>query len=202
VLLAGCGSSSSNGGVAHLGSSTGPSSASASTGGSGEESPAKSQKAMVAYARCMRSHGVPGFPEPSEGHIEIRSQSHDGGPSTSSAGVNPENATFQAADKTCRKLLPNGGTPSPQQQAKAAEGALAFARCMRSHGVPNFPSPQISGGRISLKIGGPASGSDPGSPQFQKAQKACNGRLGPGGKGPLPAPAPGGSGGGAAVAAP
>jgi hypothetical protein len=200
LLLAGCGGSSSNGGVAHLGSSTDPSSTSTATA-SGSENPADNQKAMVSYARCMRSHGVPGFPEPTEGHVAIRSQSHNGGSSTSNAGINPESATFQTADKTCRKLLPNGGTPSPQQQAKAAEGALAFSRCMRSHGVPNFPSPQISGGRISLKIGGPSSGIDPQSPQFQKAQKACQSDFGPpGGKGGGPSSAPPGGGNVTAVA--
>jgi hypothetical protein len=183
LALAGCGGSSPSGGVAHLGSSTGSSSTSTASASSSED-PASIQKAMVAYARCMRSHGVPGFPEPTEGHIEIHSQGRSGGPSTSNVGINPEGAAFQAADKTCRKLLPNGGTPSPQQQAKAAEGALAFSRCMRSHGVPNFPSPQISAGRIALKLGGPNSGIDPQSPQFQKAQKACQSNLGPpGGKG-------------------
>jgi hypothetical protein len=174
ALLAGCGGSSANGGVAHLGSNTGTTST--ANAASSEEKPAGTQKAMVSYARCMRSHGVPSFPEPTEGHIQIR-----GGPGTSNP-VNPESATFQAADKGCRKLLPNGGVPSPQQQAKAAEGALAFSRCMRSHGVPNFPSPNISGGRIRLKIG-PGGGLDPSSPQFQAAQRACQSYFGPGGKG-------------------
>jgi hypothetical protein len=187
ALLAGCGGSSSNGGVAHLGSDTGTTST--ANAGSGEENPAANQKAMVSYARCMRSHGVPGFPEPTEGHIAIRRSAGPGG--GSSNAVNPESATFQGADKTCRKLLPNGGVPSPQQQAKAAEGALAFSRCMRSHGVPNFPSPNISGGRISLKLGNGA-GLNPSSPQFQAAQRACQSNLGPGGKGKLGAPPPGG----------
>jgi hypothetical protein len=42
---------------------------------------------------------------------------------------------------------------------------------MRSHGVTKFPDPQTQGsGGVLMKIG---PGLDPGSPQFQAAQKAC-----------------------------
>jgi hypothetical protein len=67
---------------------------------------------------------------------------------------------------------------------------------MRSHGVPNFPTPTFEGHavRLALKAG---SGLDPRSPQFQAAQKACRSYFGPpGSKGALPAPQggpPGGS---------
>jgi hypothetical protein len=44
---------------------------------------------------------------------------------------------------------------------------------MRSHGVPNFPDPQFSGGGV--RIGG--TGLDPNSPQFTAAQKACQSKL-------------------------
>ena len=49
-----------------------------------------------------------------------------------------------------------------------------MSRCMRSHGVPNFPDPQFQtapGGGFGVKIGGP--GVNPSSPAFQAAQKAC-----------------------------
>jgi hypothetical protein len=185
VVLAGCGGgSSSNPGVAKLSSgtgssSTGSSSTSSEAGSSSPEDTANAQKHMVAYARCMRSHGVPGFPEPSEGRIEIQRSSRNG----KSGGLNPESAQFQSADKTCRKLLPNGGIPSPQAQKQAQERALAFSRCMRSHGVPNFPTPTISGNKVTQKISS-KEGIDPSSPQFQSAQKACQAYFGPaGGKG-------------------
>ena len=58
-------------------------------------------------------------------------------------------------------------------------GVAAFADCMRSHGVPDFPAPDIQGAAlISAK-----SGVDPNSPRFQSAEKAC-GSLMPG---PTPA---------------
>ena len=71
------------------------------------------------------------------------------------------------------------------------EGALKFSACMRSHGVPNFPDPEISsGGGVGIRIGGKGSGIDPNSPQFKAAQKTCQSDLprpkgaGPGAGGP------------------
>jgi hypothetical protein len=42
---------------------------------------------------------------------------------------------------------------------------------MRSHGVKNFPDPQISGNSVSIKLNQGAI--DNNSPVFQNAQKAC-----------------------------
>ena len=44
--------------------------------------------------------------------------------------------------------------------------AVKFSKCMRAHGVPNFPDPGPHGLNIGPNI-------DPRSPQFQAAQKAC-----------------------------
>jgi hypothetical protein len=170
LLIAGCGGSSSSSGVAHL--STGTSGGSATNGKSSTpESRASTQQKMVAYSQCMRTHGVPEFPEPTEGHLLVKSSNHNG----HVTGVDPQSSQFQAAQKVCGKLMPEGGTPSPSQQAKAQESALKFSQCMRTHGVPNFPDPTFSGGgaRLTLKAGG-ANGIDPNSPQFKAAQKRVN----------------------------
>jgi hypothetical protein len=122
---------------------------------------------MTKFASCMRSHGVPGFPDPNaQGAISV----------SSASGIDPGSQQFQHAQQACQKLLPNGGQPSPAQQAQMRTQALAFSACMRSHGVPNFPDPQFSsGGRVTMKLtaGSGGSGIDPSSPQFQAAQKAC-----------------------------
>lgn len=178
LMVAGCGGSSPGTSVAHLGSSKTPGSASPAGGSSSSpesESSASAQQKMIAFSHCMRTHGVPEFPEPSEGRLLLRSSDHNG----HVTGVNPQSAQFQAASKACAKLSPKGGKPpSPAEQTKLQERALRLAQCMRTHGVPNFPDPEFSRGaggfgiRIGGRKGGP-SGIDPSSPRFQAAQKAC-----------------------------
>ncbi len=199
LALGGCGSSaSSSSGVAHLSSNTSGSSPTSDGGSSSPESSASTQQKLVAYSQCMRTHGVPEFPEPTEGRLLIHSSDHNG----HVTGVNPQSAQFQAAQKACAKLQPEGGKPSPQMMKQAQERALKFSACMRSHGEPNFPEPEFSGGgtRLTLKAGGKAGSPgaiDPNSPQFRAAQKACEQYFGPPGSkgGPVAVPS-GGSGGG------
>jgi hypothetical protein len=200
LALAGCGGSSSPG-VAHVGATSASSASSGSGGGTPEakETGAPNQRQMVKFAQCMRTHGEPEFPEPTEGNIEIHSQNGH--------GPNPESSKFKTAQKACSKYAPAPQAPSPAQQAKMQEQALKFSECMRHHGVPNFPDPNFSGGggRVTLKVG-KSSGIDPGSPQFQAAQKACQSNLplkgAPVHAGSASGSGPSGSASGAAVGAP
>jgi hypothetical protein len=184
LLLGGCGGGKPDASVASLGSTAttattpaGTSSAGTTTSESSSQSSAGgpsggrfaladggSVAQLTKYSACMRRNGVPSFPDPNaQGQISF----------SSGNGVDPGSAPFQQAQQVCQKLLPNGGQPTPAEQAQARTQALAFSACMRSHGVPSFPDPQFgSGGRVSIRIN-QASGIDPGSPQFQAAQKAC-----------------------------
>jgi hypothetical protein len=159
VLASGCGGSPGPG-VAKAPNSG--SSGSGSSGGSGKGDPA-------AYSACMRKHGVPNFPDPdSKGRIRITSGVGRNGQKT---GVDTNSPQFRKAQRACRKLQPNGGKPTPQEQAKEQQAALKFSQCMRSHGVPKFPDPKFTpDGGTEMKIGKEV---DPNSPQFKAAQKAC-----------------------------
>ncbi len=181
LLTAGCGGSSPSAGVAHLANASTSSDASTAGSSSSTEGGRPSQQQLVAYSQCMRSHGLPEFPEPTEGHLIVHNSSHNG----HVTGINPESAQFQSAQKACAKLAPNGGKPpSPAEQAKAQEKALKFSQCMRTHGVPSFPDPEFShgGGAVRIHIGsarkGGPSGIDLNSPEFQTAQKACQSIMG------------------------
>ncbi len=56
----------------------------------------------------------------------------------------------------------------------AYQAMLAYSQCMRQHGITKFPDPINEGGGVGLRIaGGPDTGLDPNSSQFQAAQQAC-----------------------------
>lgn len=121
----------------------------------------------LAYAQCMRSHGEPGWPDPTSNGGFIINGQKDGLASGS---------IMAAADKACHHLLPNGGRMTRAQQEQALSALLKFAACMRSHGLTNFPDPTTRGG-VNISLSG---GISPSSPQFKSAQRACRPML-PGG---------------------
>jgi hypothetical protein len=85
----------------------------------------------------MRSHGVPTFPDPSSSGL----------PKAQVVNARKDNPSrFDTANSACRHLLPGGGTSggngeTPAQIAQDWNDLRKFARCMRSHGVPNWPDP-------------------------------------------------------------
>jgi len=54
----------------------------------------------------------------------------------------------------------------------AKKTALAYSKCMRSHGVSDFPDPDANG-QIQLTASGSSSDLVPDSPVFKKAQQSC-----------------------------
>ncbi|MGH8326339.1 MAG: hypothetical protein ACRET2_06220 [Steroidobacteraceae bacterium] len=99
----------------------------------------------LAFSECMRSHRVPSFPDPNatSGFQVQVSGYHSTVRQGPVPGVNEKSPAFSAAQIACQKLLPGGAAAPGQQHASAAAMALAraAARCMRAHGVPNFPDP-------------------------------------------------------------
>ncbi|MCU1494615.1 MAG: hypothetical protein JWO62_2379 [Acidimicrobiaceae bacterium] len=188
LAAAACGGSPSAS-VANLGSSTSTSSPTSPTGGkaspqSGGGKPqgnGSSQSSIgiggitVQFAQCMRTHGVPNFPDPDgQGRVQF-------------SGVDPNSASFQGAQRACAKDEPSGGKPpTAAQTQQALAQALKYSQCMRSHGLADFPDPQTSpGGGIGIRIsikGGQTSDLNPNNPLFQSAQKACQSIMPGGGK--------------------
>jgi hypothetical protein len=159
------------GGLALLASACGGSSGAnvAQAGTSTVPTPAGASDDPNAYSKCMRRHGVTNFPDSDGSRIRL------------SPTIDQRSQAFQAAARACRGLAPTPDPPAQRAQQQAQ--LLAFARCMRSHGVPNFPDPTADGqlnlGRISH---GRRVGVDSNTPQFRSAQHACQ-RLAPGGSG-------------------
>jgi hypothetical protein len=124
---AACGSSPSSTGSGSS-STAGRSANSSNAGGS-----ANAQ--LVAFSRCMRSHGVPSFPDPQAGASNAKFPS--------APQLRVSSSQLSTAENACQRLLPVGIDDQfpPAEVPLLLRGMLPFARCMRSHGVPNFPDP-------------------------------------------------------------
>src|SRR4051794_5004128 len=124
------------------------------------------QDASLAFARCMRQHGVD-MPDPTftdngngGGGFAIKQTAPGGG------GARPSDAAFEAAQKACQPILDKAEQdmprPSPEEEAKMRDQALKFAKCMREHGI-DMPDPTFdSSGRTKIEMRGPIAGNDNG----------------------------------------
>jgi hypothetical protein len=150
ALAAGCGSNSNR---------------SASNSGSATQE--------LAYSKCIRAHGIAGFPDPG---------ANIPGPHDSIGGIaipptiNTELPAFQTAQNACRGQLsaafPRQGRPQITAALKAS--LIAHAQCMRTHGVPTYLDPAFP------PAGGIAVTDPPGvdlqSPAYQRAVAECDKR--------------------------
>jgi hypothetical protein len=64
-------------------------------------------------------------------------------------------------------------TTGKTSTASAADNALSFSKCMREHGVKNFPNPEVSGGRISLRVKQEPGGFEASPQTMEAARTAC-----------------------------
>jgi hypothetical protein len=152
LLAAGCGGGGSPG-VANVASTT--------TGAT-----TTPQSGAVAFAECMRSHGLPGWPDPESGGFFDKAKLRALGYSVTRVRA--------VEDGPCNHLLPENGTSSPQtaQQTRThIADALSFARCMRGHGVARFPDPNGQG-QLTIEMV-QAEGIDVHSPAVLQAVQTC-----------------------------
>jgi hypothetical protein len=147
--------------------------ATACSGGSDPSSASSPTFAQeVALAQCMRSHGVPNFPDPNPSGGFSLHETIDG--------------QILAAYGACRHLLPGGPSlaevqrlaqQEQQKQEQALPELVKFSQCVRSHGVPNFPDPPANGQGAAPA---PGASIDPNSPRFLAAVRICQHVLPPG----------------------
>jgi hypothetical protein len=158
LVVAACSGGPSTPGAATGSTTTTLSSVSGKTDGTG----------VLAYSSCMRSHGVPSFPDPgSNGGIDNKR-------AVVSALQAVSNAQATAAQDACAHVLPPGESLGGQTvqtiPTRDQQDYLNAAACMRSHGLTNFPDPVFSGGSVSFPI---PSSIDTSSTQFTQARQTC-----------------------------
>jgi hypothetical protein len=184
IGLSGCGGGSGGSKVASRSGAGG-----GSSGGSTTTLPKGTATQLYdEWAQCLRDHGVAGMADPtvnSQGQMQLKLPD----------GVSPQ--TFSAANQACQSYqqaaaqAANGGKPLPKPDPTKL---LNYSKCMRAHGLPDFPDPGAHGLEISA---GPNSDLNPNSPTFQAAQKACQSKQPGLGKGAMLVTGSGGRSGGA-----
>jgi hypothetical protein len=149
LLVVGCGGGSGSG-------SGSPSNG----GGSASITQKQEVSSYVTYAACLNKHGV---------EVQV---ARTGGLVWEAAPGVPGARSPQAlaAERDCKALVPTGWyqAPSAAQTAESLALMLRYAKCIRAHGVPNFPDPTSQGLRISA-----SSGINLNAPAFRAAAKSC-----------------------------
>ncbi len=157
--------------VALLAAACGGSPSSAGSGGSPNAGGSANSRTALAYSACMRSHGVPRYPDASSSN-ELAS----GLPKVDPQQLGVSSSQYQAAQAACAHLLPNGGQMTQAQSQRDLRAMLRFARCMRSHGVPNWPDPTYDSAGWGFNLVH-VHGFDPNSPQIDHKMSECSRQL-------------------------
>jgi hypothetical protein len=151
-------------------SASGPPSAASTS-----QSPSVRQRALtlwLEYARCVRVHGAPDFPDP-----VVDNRGRGIIPSSS----NPERVKAEAglAQGACGSILSRLPPVARQQQGSSVTPAeltqlTSFARCVRQHGIPGFPDPRPDGTFVLT----PAQKTQINGPAFQACRQYSSGGKG------------------------
>ncbi len=116
----------------------------------------------------MRAHGIQNFPDPdSYGGNSVTSSPGSG--TITIAGIPFSGPAFEAAEKRCDPL--GLGSPRPPISEAQKQQLIAFAECMRRHGLKQWADPQFPPVGGIEQGGGPYNRSDP---KVETAATACN----------------------------
>lgn len=162
LLVSACGSGGgSHSSVARL-SKPAPAPATPTGASTTAGTPSAQEKDLLAFSACMRKHGVTAFPDPTL---------NANGSYGFSGDIGQLRKLVRGAQKTfdtCEPLLAKSGILSAQNIGKFQQQILVYAKCMRSHGISDFPDPNASG-----RFGGQLKSLDRNTPAFQTASAAC-----------------------------
>ena len=172
LLLGACGGGDDDdaGDIATLGegdSATTGDDATGDTADGSVEGPTDPEEAALAFAQCMREHGID-MPDPEF--------TGDGGVAIGIRGDGSTEEEMQEAQEACQPLMENAvgnlEPPSAEELQERQDQALAAAQCMREHGY-DWPDPEFDeGGGVGIRL---PEGLDPEDPEFQAAQEECMG---------------------------
>jgi hypothetical protein len=118
---------------------------------------ASTYQQAVAFAKCMRTHGDPGFPDPGP----------EGAFPNDNGSLKKDSPQFKTAAAACKKFEP--GSPPQSVFQQDYRRLLKYSACMRAHGLPKFPDPVLEDHGVGYK----GDGINPNAPQYKAAHQAC-----------------------------
>jgi hypothetical protein len=145
LLAAGCGGGGS-GGIARVGSST----------------TAAPSNSALAFAQCLRAHGLPKWPDPTSGGVFDKTKLQQTGYSVAQVRA--------VEDGPCNHLAAGASPQQPTITAADRADYLRAAACMRTHGFAGFPDPTFPNNGVQTNI---PSSIDQDSSQFKSAATIC-----------------------------
>jgi hypothetical protein len=136
LAVAACGGSAADSGVVSLADPSATPDPAASPSASVDP-----EEAMLEFERCMREHGVDihvstAGDGDTGGRVEVRGEAPAPGEAQPDRGAGDLDK-LEEADEACRHLLPAAGRgdPNATMDPELADQLLAFAQCMRDHGI-------------------------------------------------------------------
>jgi len=141
-------------GLAGCSASGGSAGATATTGG--QQDAAAVWRELVA---CARANGMPNLPDP-----QIDSNGRAAFPN----GTPDPPASVRRACQSIYDRLPPSARGEEERPPADMQALLRFARCMREHGVADFPDPDAQG-----NFRAPPGSAGPKTPRFKGAMQAC-----------------------------
>ncbi len=111
---------------------------------------------IMRVINCFRAHGLPDFPDPAYDPNDGRWHYPGNQPTV------PEETR-----RACASVMPHTTPASPIPSARLND-LLGYAKCMRAHGMPQWPDPAIDG---TFRFVNPPSKGDP---NLRAADAACS----------------------------
>jgi hypothetical protein len=111
--------------------------------------------------RCARANGMPSLPDP---QIDSNGQAHF------PSGIPDPPQSVRRACQSIYDRLPASARGDKERPPSDVQALLRFARCMREHGVADFPDPKADG---TFPLAGTSLGRGK-TPQLLRAMRACD----------------------------
>jgi hypothetical protein len=128
----------------------------------GGASPTSANDRGLAFAKCMRENGVKKFPDPGNDGSQIIGKD---------SGIDPQSPEFKKAEEACKDVSPQGAGGSNGGKPADLAKARTWAKCVRDHGVADFPDPEKNGNALEVDMTGVGTGGE--DPTLDKALEDC-----------------------------